>query len=124
MLELYKNIKKYRLEKQMSQSRLAELVGYSDKGMISRIENGKVDLPQSQIKKFADALNVSPAKLMGWDEKPPFEVERVSENKYVIEYSPEEQEIIKGWRDTDDQTRTMIKRLLMYAELCKGDKNG
>ena len=50
----------------MSQSRLAELVGYADKGMISRIENGKVDLPQSQIEKFATALKTTPACLMGW----------------------------------------------------------
>jgi len=68
MLELYENIKKYRLERHLTQSQLADLVGYSDKGMISRVENGKVDLPQSQIQKFADALNVTPKDLMGWDE--------------------------------------------------------
>jgi len=68
MLELYKNIKSRRLELNMSQSTLAEKVGYADKGMISRIENGKVDLPQSQIEKFAAALKTTPSRLMGWED--------------------------------------------------------
>ena len=67
MLELYNNIKKYRQINNLTQESLAKKVGYADKGMISRIENGKVDLPQSQIIKFADALNVSPGTLMGID---------------------------------------------------------
>ena len=68
MTDLYKNIKKRRLELQMTQSELARKVGYADKGMISRIENGKVDLSQSQIFKFAEALEIEPSVLMGWDE--------------------------------------------------------
>lgn len=68
MLELYRNIKSRRLELNMSQSTLAEKVGYADKGMISRIENGKVDLPQSQIEKFAAALKTTPSRLMGWED--------------------------------------------------------
>lgn len=70
MIKLYENIKKYRLENRMSQSTLAEKVGYADKGMISRIEHGKIDLSQSQIEKFAEVFNVSPAKLIGWDNEP------------------------------------------------------
>ena len=66
MLELYKNIKKRRLELGMTQSDLAEKLGYSDKSMIAKIENGKVDLAQSRILAFADALKMSPSDLMGW----------------------------------------------------------
>lgn len=66
MLELYKNIKKRRLELGMTQSDLAEKLGYSDKSMIAKIENGKVDLAQSRILAFADALKISPSDLMGW----------------------------------------------------------
>lgn len=68
MIDLYKNIKSRRLDLQMTQSDLAAKVGYADKGMISRVENGKIDLSQSQIEKFADALETTPAKLMGWSE--------------------------------------------------------
>ena len=54
----------------MTQSELAERVGYADKGMISRVENGKIDLPQSQVEKFAQALHTTPSHLMGWEDEP------------------------------------------------------
>jgi repressor LexA len=67
MIELYKNIKNRRIELGMTQTELAQKVGYADKGMISRVENGKVDLSQSQIIKFAEALEIDPGVLMGWE---------------------------------------------------------
>ena len=66
-ITLYNNIKKRRQEIGMTQSELAYRVGYSDKGMISKVENGKVDIPQSLILKFAAALKTDPAHLMGWE---------------------------------------------------------
>ena len=67
MLELYQNIRKYRLAREWSQTELANRVGYADKSMISRIENGKVDLQLNQIKAFADVFGVTPGELMGND---------------------------------------------------------
>ena len=67
MIDLYKNIKRERLARNMSQKELAKHVGYSDKTMISRIENGKIDLPQSKIEEFAKVFDVSPGYLMGWE---------------------------------------------------------
>lgn len=69
MLELYENIKKFRTMKGWSQNELALRVGYSDKSMISKIENGLVDLSQSQILRFADELGVTPSDLMGWKDE-------------------------------------------------------
>lgn len=66
--DLYNNIKNRRIELNMTQTELAQKVGYADKGMISRVENGKVDLSQSQIIKFAKALDIDPGVLMGWNE--------------------------------------------------------
>lgn len=68
MHKIYRNIKARRKELNMSQSVLAEKLGYSDKGMISRIENGQIDLSYSKILDFANALYVTPQALMGWDE--------------------------------------------------------
>lgn len=68
MLELYKNIRKRREELGLSQLELAELTGYTSKTSISKIESGSIDLPQSKIKAFADALRTTPSKLMGWAE--------------------------------------------------------
>jgi transcriptional regulator with XRE-family HTH domain len=130
MLELYKNIKKYRLERHMNQQQLAEKVGYSDKGMISRIENGKVDLSQSQIVKFAAALRVTPRELMGWEDDSPIyyteedyvkikkNLEAVSSVPlgYDLTLSYEEKRIIERYRDADATTKDMVKRILSYAE--------
>lgn len=65
MLKLYENIKKYRKLKGMSQSELAKKTGYSSRSAISRIENGDIDLPQSKILLFAEALGVDVGELMG-----------------------------------------------------------
>ena len=45
-------------------------MGYKDKSSISKIANGKADIPQSKIAAFADALQTTPAYLMGWEEQP------------------------------------------------------
>jgi len=65
MLELYKNIKKLRQERGWSQSELAKRVGYAEKSMIARVESGQVNISQTKIVAFADALGVTPGELMG-----------------------------------------------------------
>ena len=67
MLQLYKNIKNKRTELKMTQSELASKLGYADKSMIAKIEKGLVDLTQSKIIAFAEALNTTPSELMGWE---------------------------------------------------------
>lgn len=58
-------IKKLREELKMSQTALAEKVGYKDKTAIAKIEAGKVDLPQSKISAFVKALNTTTSYLFG-----------------------------------------------------------
>ena len=68
-IELYENIKKRRIELNMSQQELAEAVGYSGKSMISQVENGLIDLSATMIVKFAEALQIEPGDLLGWDDE-------------------------------------------------------
>lgn len=67
MLKLYKNIKDKRNELKMSQEVLANMVGYTDRSMIAKVEKGEVDLTQTKINAFAKALGTTPSELMGWD---------------------------------------------------------
>lgn len=67
MRELYKNIKRLREEKGLSQDALAKLTGYTDRSSITKIEKGQVDLQQSKIELFAKALGTSSSELVGWD---------------------------------------------------------
>ena len=62
--DLGKRVKEARLKKSMSQTRLAELVGYKDKTAISHIESGKRDIPQSKLVAIAEALDVSVGYLL------------------------------------------------------------
>ena len=77
MLSLYQRIKEKRESLGMSQDELAHRLGYTSRSTVSKIESGKVDLSQSRIKAFADALNTTPAYLMGWED----EEERQDDNQ-------------------------------------------
>ena len=66
MLQLYKNIKNRRIALGLSQDELAQKTGYTSRSSIAKIESGKVDLPQTKIKLFAEALETTQADLMGW----------------------------------------------------------
>lgn len=61
-------IKFLREERGMTQEQLAELMGYSHKSSINKIEMGKSDLPQSKLVAFAKIFSVSPCELIGIEE--------------------------------------------------------
>lgn len=61
-------IRNRRNELGWSQRELASKMGYNNNSTITRIESGKVDIPQSRIVQFAKVLGVSVAHLMGWEE--------------------------------------------------------
>lgn len=65
MLRVYENIRLLRKSKGWTQEELAEKVGYTSKGMISTVENGKIDLPISKIMQFADVFGVDAGDLVG-----------------------------------------------------------
>lgn len=61
-------IKEKRIEKGLSLRELAKIMGYHH-STIGKVENDLVDLPQSRIVQFADALGTTPGYLMGWEEQ-------------------------------------------------------
>lgn len=63
-------IKQLREELELSQADLAKALGYSDRSTIAKIEKGVNDITQSKIAAFAEALNTTPAYLMGWTTDP------------------------------------------------------
>ena len=74
-MTIYERIKYLREKQNMSQQELALRVGYKDKSAVSKVERGDRDINQTMVKKYAEALNTTPAYLMGWEEKenPPAE---------------------------------------------------
>lgn len=58
-----------REELKLSQTDLAERMGYKSRSSINKIECGR-EISQKVIVRLAEALGVTPAYLMGWDEEP------------------------------------------------------
>lgn len=67
MSEIYKRIKSRRQELGWTTDELAKRMGYKDRSSISKIENGKADIPQSKVKEFAEVLDTSVSWLIGID---------------------------------------------------------
>lgn len=59
-----RRIRDRREELCMTQGMLAKAVGYTDRSSIAKVEDGKVDLPESKIRAFAKALNLSEEYLL------------------------------------------------------------
>lgn len=60
---------KYRREElNLSQMDLAIKLGYKSRSSVNKIELGLQNLTQSKIKAVADALDTTPAYIMGWEE--------------------------------------------------------
>ena len=128
MLKLYENIKKRRTELNISQQELAELVGYKGKSMISQVESGLIDLPQSMILKFADALKCSASDLMGWEDgweeyTPPEGtktfVVSMENMKNKMSLTDEEKTIIMELRDMSDAQKQFFKRIFAFIKAFK-----
>lgn len=61
-------LKKLRESRGMYQDQLSTLLGYKDRTMISKFENGVHKAPYSTLVKLASIFNVSPNYLLGYDD--------------------------------------------------------
>ena len=64
-------IKERREYLKMSQDDLAKKLGYKSRSSINKIERDASGLPQSKIVAIANALNTTPAYIMGWEANKP-----------------------------------------------------
>ena len=93
-------IKTERKMQNLSQQELAEKVGYADKGLISRIESGSLNLSMDKLIKIADALNVDVTELL----MDPVPAEKKVEKDVILydvsDISQDGQKRIKEYIDT------------------------
>lgn len=80
-------IKDKRTALKMSQDTLAIKAGYKGKSIISRIEKGEIDLPESKLNAIADALETTAYELVTG--------EKVTQNLFR-EFSSDDSDIIKA----------------------------
>lgn len=83
-MKIGERIKNRRIELNITQDELARRLGYSDKSSISRIENSS-KLTLNKVQLLADALDVSPSYLMGWEEENNIDIDmNMSNNQGTI----------------------------------------
>lgn len=105
-------IKETRIEKDMSQLDLAKKCGYSDRTSISKVEASGNDITMKKLERIANALDVSCAYLMGWEDKTGEIIKEQKSNE------PSEADIIvELYRNSDASTKESVKRILRYNEM-------
>lgn len=103
-------IKQRRNELGWSQDELASRVGLKSKSTICKIERGEDNMTATSVKQYADALGVTPAYLMGWEEPGP---EEHLINAYVK--SAQDQEFLELYQQADPVIQQAVLNFLKNA---------
>lgn len=96
-----KRVKARRRQLRLTQSGLAQLMGYQDKSSISKLEKGVAEINQSSIVKLAKFLQTTPSYLMGWDE-----------GEHTISVTSEVLNVVKAYRNSSDEVKAIVRRIL------------
>jgi transcriptional regulator with XRE-family HTH domain len=114
-------IRTRRKELNITQDALAQMTGYTSRSSINKIEKGLVDIPQSKITEIADALLVTPAYLMGWED------DNSPAPDQLFGFTEQLTEDEKKWLDlyrnaTEDVREKMVFIVESIAELQSNDQ--
>ena len=123
MLKLYANIRACRKAAKMTQEELARRTGYTDRSSIARVEKGEIDLSQSKILQFAEALGTTPSHLMGWDEKPAEDLQDMGALAAQLVMDQDAMEMAKAYMALDESDRYAVRLVIasMSAKQKKTD---
>ena len=109
-MELYKNIRSRRIALKMTQQELAQKLGYKSTSTIAKIESGENDIPQAKLAAFAEALNTTPAALMGFKNVKPVQGE--SANTVTCTISKDKPQLEKMIRKLDSLSEKDLNRVI------------
>jgi transcriptional regulator with XRE-family HTH domain len=101
-------IKARRQELKLSQREMAARLGYTDHTTLTRIEAGKIDLPQSRIVKIAEVLGVTPGYIMGWEQEP----EDMGALAAMVLKEPGLLKLVKNYSVLDESDRATVAALV------------
>lgn len=100
-------IRKRRNEIGLSQEALAERLGLKSKSTICKIERGDDNLTSDTVSKYAEALNTSPAYLMGWSEEVP-PIENINDDSEI-------KRLYEMYQKASPEVRSAVETLLRSA---------
>ena len=108
-------IRARREELNMSQDELGKRLGYKSRSSINKIELDQRNLTQSKIKAIADALDTTPAYIMGWEEakaKPPKNESISIYDRVANELGQEAAEVLKLFSGMNDPGQQLALSML------------
>ena len=106
------NILSRRKELRMTQEELATKIGYKSKSTINKIELGINDIPQSKVMKFAEALQTTPAKLMGLEDEIKKNPIATAERHFEILMDEDFISMFDEFRSLDAKKRKIVQDLV------------
>ena len=101
--EIGKRIKERRESLGMTQDELAKKLGYTSRSTVNKVEKGIHDVSQSNVVKYANALDTTPAYLMGWEI-----LDKIAETNEVLNKMNQDQ----------------LKRVIEYAKFILNSEMG
>lgn len=104
----------------LTQDELARRMGYKSRVSINKIENGRA-VSQKIIARLAEALGVSPAYLMGWDEKPAEELQGMGALAAQFVMDEEAMEIARDIMGLDESDRYALRLVIASMKQKKTD---
>ena len=103
-------IKDLRIKQGLSQDDLAKKMGLKNRSSVTQVEKSGNDITLHKVEKFAKALGVSPAYLMGWDiPRHDIVVFDDSGKEFIVEL----EKITSGW------DKKQLAKILSYAKFLK-----
>lgn len=110
-------IKRRRLELGWSQDELAKKCGYKSRSSINKIELAR-DLPLKKIEVMADALEVTPGYLMGWEpDEQTARLAHYSEKWAEMILDPKVRELVRGFCKLPSQRQAIVLNLVRSLQL-------
>lgn len=108
-MQIYEKLKKRRLDLGLTLEQVADHCGVNS-STVARWESGEIEnMRRDKIEMYAQALQVSPAVIMGWDVRPA-----------ASNLSKEERELVAALRGIDPETReAFYARLMAYYSAYK-----
>lgn len=105
-MSLADRVRMRREELKLNQEELAQRMGYKSRSSINKIECGR-EISQKVIVRLADALGVSPAYLMGWDEKP----EEQAEFEASVLLDEDVMDLVHIYMCLSDEQKNAVKQM-------------
>ena len=118
-------IKERREYLKMSQDDLAKKLGYKSRSSINKIERDASGLPQSKIVAIANALNTTPAYIMGWESDKPETSKKIDATTDVLirmETDKQYSELVLTLEKMDNDRLLAVKAILDSLKLFSSEE--